>query len=131
MMNENKIKSYLENIEDICTGYIYGSFATNMERPTSDIDISILLYNGSPDFQRKNKIMLDLNEITGREVDCVELDKVSPVLQMQILKKGKLLFCKDEKRLNEVKIEAIRNYLDLKKIRKPIGDRMKKISIYG
>ena len=131
MMNENNIKSYLENIEDICAGYIYGSFASNMQRPTSDIDISILLSDGSLNFQQKNKIMLDLNEITGREVNCVELDKITPVLQMQIFKKGKLLFCKDEKRLNELKIEVIRNYLDLKKIRKPIEDRMKQVSIYG
>jgi len=130
-MNENNIKSYLENIEDICAGYIYGSFASNMQRPTSNIDISILLSDGSLNFQQKNKIMLDLNEITGREVNCVELDKITPVLQMQIFKKGKLLFCKDEKRLNELKIEVNRNYLDLKKIRKPIEDRMKKVSIYG
>lgn len=130
MFNENKIKSYLENIEDICAGYIYGSFASNLERPTSDIDISVLLCDGSLNFKRKNKLILDLNEITGREVDCVELDKITPVLQMQIFKKGKLLFCKDEKRLNELKVEVIRNYLDLKKIRKPIEDQMKKVSIY-
>jgi|TARA_B110000914_G_scaffold218701_1_gene226320 predicted nucleotidyltransferase len=130
-MNKNRIKSYLQKIDDICAGYIFGSFASNMERPSSDIDIAILLYNGSLDFQCKNNIILDLNEITGREVDCVELNKVTPVLQMQIIKNGQQLFCKDEKHVNEFTIEVIRNYVDLKKIRKPIEDRMKQVSIYG
>ena len=131
MLNENEIKNYLESIDKICAAFIYGSFALNMQKPASDVDISLLLFNGRLDFNAKNEIILGLNKITGREVDCVELDKVGPVLQRQILKKGKLLFCKDRKQLNNLQIEVVRNYIDLKKVRKPIEDRLKDISIYG
>lgn len=125
-----KIKVYLEKLDNISAAFIYGSFASHVERPASDIDIAILLYEGTLSFQKKNNIILDLNDLTGREVDCVEIDKSFPVLQMQIFKNGKLLFCKDEKQLRDLQVEVIRNYLDLKKNRKPIEDRLKKVSIY-
>lgn len=130
-IDKNRIIAYLQDMQDINAGYIFGSFASQREGPTSDIDIAILLFAGPLSFQRKNNIILDLNEITEREVDCVELNEAAPVLQMQILKNGKLLFCKDKRHLNEFTIKVIRNYLDLKQIRKPIEDRLGRISLYG
>ncbi|MBC8344997.1 MAG: nucleotidyltransferase domain-containing protein [Candidatus Marinimicrobia bacterium] len=128
---KKEIKDYLESNPIISTAIIFGSVAKNMQHQHSDIDIAVILNDGELSFQEKNNIILELNAITSREVDCIELDKVSPVLQMQVIKNGICLFCKDEHRLNNLKIEIIRNYLDLKKVRKPIEDRLKDVSIYG
>jgi predicted nucleotidyltransferase len=130
-IDTSKITTYLQNIGILDAAYLYGSFASQKETPSSDIDIAILLCDEQLDFHNKNNVILELNDMTGREVDCVELDKVSPILQMQIIKKGQLLFCKNEIQLNELKVKIIRQYIDLKKIRKPIEDRLKNVSIYG
>ena len=133
-MNEivlEKISSYFQNRSNINSIFVYGSFAAGRERSDSDIDIAILLAKGLLGFKERSRLMRDLIQLLDREIDLVSLREVSSVLQIQILKKGELLFCKDRSLLNHFQVQVVREYLDLKQIRKPIEKQLKNVSIYG
>ncbi|MBN4080865.1 nucleotidyltransferase domain-containing protein [Caldithrix abyssi] len=128
---EKKIRNYFQNKPNVIAVYIFGSFVMGNERYDSDIDIALLLDKGQLHFSEKSKMTLDLMQITDREIDLVSMNDVSSILQMQIFKKGKRLFCSDTNKLNQFQVQAVKTYLDLKRIRKPIEDQLKNVSIYG
>lgn len=128
---ESIIKNYFKENPGITAVYLFGSFADGREVKDSDIDIAILLNHGELSFKEKTRMTLDLNQLTDREIDLIDLKNVSSILQMQVLKKGKCLFCNNENKLNQFKIKTVQTYLDLKKVRKPIEDRLKDVTIYG
>ncbi len=76
-------------------------------------------------------MITDLIQRTNREIDLIDLNDVSCILQMQVLKKGKLLICRDEKKRIQFQTRVVQSYLDLKKIRKPIEEQLKNVSLYG
>jgi len=110
---------------------IYGSHAKGTEKPESDIDIAVFMGKGYLDYNGKSLMTLDLMKLLNRDIDIVSFSDVSCVLQMQIIKNGELISCRDRKMFNQFKLRAIQEYLDLKTIRKPIEDELKNVSIYG
>ncbi len=128
---EEQIRTYFQNVPNINAAFVYGSIAAGNEQSHSDIDIALLLTGERLDFKGRSHIIHDLMQLLDRDIDLVSLKEVSSVLQVQILKKGKLLFCKDKSQLTRFQVKAVREYLDLKKIRKPIEEQLKNVSIYG
>ena len=62
----------------------------------SDVDTGIL-FNKTPDIYELNNIKEDLSALLKKDVDVVTLNGASPVLRMQVLKKGELVFQKDRR----------------------------------
>jgi hypothetical protein len=60
----------------------------------------------------------DLALLFGRDVDLVDLWRASPILQMQVLKTGKLLFEADPQKRIAFAAGVSGRYEDLKRVRK-------------
>jgi predicted nucleotidyltransferase len=70
--------------------WLFGSEAQGTARPDSDIDLAAL-FRGAPPPLDVLGARGDLEEIFGRDVDLVDLDRASPILAMQVLQHGRLL----------------------------------------
>jgi len=71
--------------------YVYGSFARGDESSTSDIDLALLL----PAEERIDDPLSVVSAVSARihrEVDLVDLRKVSDVLRREVLAEGRTLY---------------------------------------
>jgi predicted nucleotidyltransferase len=123
----SRIKDYLYTREEAVAGYIFGSYSSGKVRPKSDVDIAVLLSDtvDSKDYgQIKLSIVNDLIEILSFDrIDVVVLNVASPLLSHEIIKKGVLLFSKDETRRINYTANATIHYLDTIYLRR-VQDRI-------
>ena len=90
------LKSFFKARQDIHLVFLFGSFVDNRLRPSSDVDIGVF-FKPVPELQERNLLAEELSSIFGREVDLVALNHASPVVRMQILKQGVLVYSRREK----------------------------------
>ena len=123
----NRIKNYLYSRDEAIAGYIFGSYSSGKVRPKSDIDIAVLLSDtvDSKDYGHiKLSIINDLIELLSLDrIDVVVLNVASPLLSHEIIKKGRLLFSKDEARRINYTANATIYYLDTIYLRR-VQDRI-------
>ena len=93
--------------------WVFGSEAQGTARPDSDIDLAAL-FQGRPAPLDVLGSRGDLEEILGREVDLVDLDRASPILAMQVLRHGRLLVDGNPKRRIAFFSRTLNLYDDLK-----------------
>jgi len=95
---------------------IFGSYAENMNKPGSDLDLA---YKSFKILSKDEEIEL-LNELSQfyqrGDLDLVEINKAEPVLKVEIAKNGKLLYG-SEKKFEEFSIYAAAIYADTKHLR--------------
>lgn len=84
-----------------------------------------------PDPLRLIEIKEELCQIFNLEVDLVCLNTASPIIGMQVLKYGKLLFANDPKKNSLFAIDLFTDYMDLKRMRKTMEDRILERKYYG
>ncbi len=111
------LKEYFRDKEEVLLAFIFGSAVSGRLTKKSDVDIAVLFSN-APDFSNVLKIINDVSEAIGREVDLVVLNNSSPVIRMQVLKNGKLIKSKDDAIHNNFFVRAVKEYDDLKYVRK-------------
>jgi predicted nucleotidyltransferase len=121
------LKDYLYSRDDVVVAYIFGSCAFKRQRPLSDVDIAVLL---SDNFSTKDYGFIKLDIITALieilsydKIDVAILNVASPLLTHEVIKKGLLLFSKDEKKRIEYTAKATIRYLDTIYLRR-IQDRI-------
>jgi predicted nucleotidyltransferase len=136
MMNVDQIKEQIRAFyagrEDAMAVYLYGSAAQNRLTPHSDIDIGVLYKeDAQPDFQQQMSDAAALSTQLNREADLVTLNHASPILRMQVLKKGELLINNAPHQVNLFFIKTINDYFDLKQTRRPIEEHLREVTIYG
>jgi len=111
--------------------YIFGSFITEYETKTSDIDIAIMC---------KSKIdKLELWDVTQkisialkRDVDLFDLKSASTVMQMQVVANGRRIYSTDEIVSEKFEDFVFSSYALLNEERKGILEDIKsRGSIYG
>ncbi len=124
-----EIKEFLASKEEVLLSFIFGSFIEGRLTEESDIDIAILFKN-KPDFSFLIDIMDRINQITGREADIVILNEASPIIKMQVLKKGKLLKKINDKTYNDFFLRTVKEYDDIKRIRRPQEENILRGRIY-
>lgn len=81
------LAKHIEGLEGI---YLFGSYASGDATEGSDIDIAILCKNRLS-FGLKATILQDLNLLTGKAVDLVELRYVDTFFQEEIITTGQLI----------------------------------------
>jgi len=126
----NDLKGLFESKEEVSLAFVFGSFVEGRLTPESDIDIAIL-FKESPCLDLLSDIREDIYKITGREADIVILNHASPIIRMQVLKKGMLLKRVNEGVYNEFFVKTIKEYDDLKRIRRPQEDNILRGRIYA
>jgi predicted nucleotidyltransferase len=71
--------------------YLFGSFGTEYERPDSDIDLAILLPPSTGNRSNLEACRAAVEEITGRDVDLIDLGHADAVFRFEIVLTGRLL----------------------------------------
>lgn len=132
-MNENpaeKLRELFNENEEIILAFLFGSAVSGRLTKDSDIDIAVL-FNRLPDIAD----ILDMKEAAsaaaGRAVDMVVLNDSSPVIRMQVLKNGTVIRKKDEASYSNFFVKTVKEYDDLKYIRKEAEENILKGGIYA
>lgn len=124
------LKTFFKRRHKILLAFLFGSFASNCSRPSSDVDIGIL-FETVPDIYVINGLTEELSSILPREADLVVLNHASPVLKMQILKNGILIYSSKKKYFHQFFADTVNQYDDLKRIRKNCEENILKGRIYA
>ncbi|NIT62013.1 MAG: hypothetical protein GWN00_39215 [Aliifodinibius sp.] len=112
---ENTIRQFFKCHAEIIAVYLYGSAITGRIHSESDIDIGVLFhYDKVPSFYQLLDLRTNLSERVDGDVDLVCLNEVSPILQKQVISKGKPILVNNQHQLNQFIIKAFTDYVDLK-----------------
>ena len=115
--------------ENFLLVFLFGSIARGFSTDESDVDIAIM-FERLPDFFELNDLRDQLSRCAGKEVDLITLNTASPIIKMQVLRYG-LLIKKDERGYNEFFVSTVREYSDLKYVRKEIEANLSKGRLYA
>ena len=122
-VNEQIVQTILTHTPQVQAVYLFGSYGTEDERPSSDVDIALLL----PPEQAKaegslllGELHLALAELLGKEVDLVNLRQVSTVFQKEIVMTGRQIFCADSYAAAEFEMLTLSYYQKLNEERREI-----------
>ena len=115
--------------ENFLLVFLFGSIARGFSTDESDVDIAIM-FERVPDLFELNDLRDQLSRCVGKEVDLITLNTASPIIKMQVLRYG-LLIKKDERGYNEFFVSTVREYSDLKYVRKEIEANLSKGRLYA
>lgn len=121
---------FFRDKEEIFLAFVFGSAAAGNLKEGSDVDIAVLFEN-RPNFHDVLKITNAVSELTGREADIVVLNDSSPVIRMQVLKKGKLIKVRNAAIYNNFYVRTVKEYDDLKHVRKEAETNILRGRIYA
>lgn len=112
------IQSYFKK-QPVALAFLHGSLAKDQFKPLSDIDIAILFSTDQYSFQKFSEIRTKICDILNREdVDLAILNKASPLFCMNVLVKGKLLYCQKKQDLIVFRKKTFHRYLSTNDLRK-------------
>lgn len=96
-MDEKLIEALTEHLKAhpaIEFAILFGSQAQGKAKSESDLDIAIYL-NRALSLEEYLTLNLQLEKISGREVDLIILNEASPLLKHQVMKNRKVLFIRN------------------------------------
>jgi len=111
-----KLKALFQRSE-VALAYLFGSHARGEAKPTSDIDIAILIRpedaKGERLYNSFRELMLGVREALGTErFDLLLLNSAPLTLRFEVVSRGRLLYCRDEEVLNAFEMDVIRRFQD-------------------
>lgn len=105
--------------------YLYGTYGSGLERPDSDVDIAVLLppqeARGAENLPLSH-LRFELEAALGRDVDLVNLRRVSTVLQKEVIAAGQCIYRGDEYAADEFEMLVLSYYQKLNEERREILD---------
>lgn len=132
-----EIKEALQRLETlfkrkrVVLAYLFGSYARDEARTSSDIDIAVLLdcENGQLYLSFKD-LMLSIYETLGTErIDLLLLNDSSLSMRFEIISQGKIIYFRDDEELNAFEMNTIRKFQDTAYLRIVQNDYLKKRAI--
>lgn len=118
-MKLRELQHFFKSEEFIVVAYLFGSAAKGVMGGLSDVDVAVLLsksYNATLDYRL---YLIDkLAQIVRRAVDIVVLNEASPLLRYEVVKYGRVLYCRDEGERVAFEERTIDEYLDMGRIEK-------------
>ena len=96
-----KIAAYFSSQKEVIAVYLYGSHAKGGVRPSSDLDVGILLdeKNLEVAIERRNHYMVELGRVLRKDIHPVILNSASEELLRQIFSKGTCILINDARKL--------------------------------
>ena len=110
------IREYFGTQENVAAVYLFGSYADGTFRARSDVDVAVLYAddkNRSERFERRLKLMGDLEQVLKNKTDVIDLIDAPPVLVHQIMLSHILVLDNDRDRRIELEVAKRREYFDL------------------
>jgi len=101
----------------VLAAYVFGSTVSGRARETSILDVAVLLDgDSSPGRSKERRLELGcvLDASIERPVHLVILNGASPVLQVQVLRGGRLIYERDRRARIDFEVEAGKTYADLR-----------------
>ncbi|MDI6728288.1 MAG: nucleotidyltransferase domain-containing protein [Thermodesulfovibrionales bacterium] len=116
-MNESDIKKITDCLGKypVILAYLFGSEAKGTSGVLSDIDVAMFVDKGvdkSERFDMRLRLSNELSSIMNRMVDLVILNDSPVQLSYEIIKHGKVIFCKDKSMQVDFETEILSRYLD-------------------
>lgn len=113
---EARLRGFLETRRgDILTAYLFGSVARGTPRPTSDVDVGVLLAEDPP--RSLDGLLLDLEGELERDlgvpVQLVVLNRAPCDLVHRVLRDGKLLVDRDPATRIRFEVRTRNDFFDL------------------
>jgi predicted nucleotidyltransferase len=126
-MNESSesqiIQTILAHYPDVQAIYLFGSYGTEDEWPTSDVDIAILL---PPEEAKQvgslllSDLHLALERLLRKDVDLINVRRVSTVFQKEIIMAERRIYCADVYAADEFEMLVLSYYQKLNEERAEI-----------
>jgi len=126
---QENLEEFALKHENFLLVFLFGSAARGFSTDESDVDIAIM-FERVPDLFELNDLREQLSRCAGKEVDLITLNTASPIIKMQVLRYG-LLIKKDERDYNDFFVSTVREYSDLKYVRKEIEANLLKGRLYA
>jgi predicted nucleotidyltransferase len=100
---------------EVASAYLFGSVARETSRPDSDVDVAVLLRSSPPPTLEGLKLDMagDLEEVLGRPVDLVVLNRAPPDLVHRVLRDGRLVSEEDRSARIAFEVRARNEYFDM------------------
>jgi predicted nucleotidyltransferase len=119
MQLETAIHHIQASVPGLIALYGFGSQAQGVARPDSDVDIAVLASTPIPEL-RRFALAQELAVHLHRDVDLVDLRKVSTVMRMQVLSTGVCLRTSDELARQEFEMYVYADYARLNEERREV-----------
>jgi len=116
-MQREELLDVVEQFDEVRLAYLFGSVAAGSARPSSDLDVAVLLTPGAGRAV-VDRLIDALERASGRTVDLVELSLAPPLLAHEVVRQGKLILSRDEAERVEFETRAVARYLDTAHLRK-------------
>ena len=117
------IQVILAHYSSVQAIYLFGSYDTDKAWPNSDVDIALLF---PPDEAKRagdmtfGKARMALEQLLGKDVDLINLRRVSTVFQKEIIMAEQRIFCADAYAADEFEMLVISYYQKLNEERADI-----------
>lgn len=113
------ITRVIEKESEVLFAYLFGSYAKGIQDEKSDIDIAIYLKDENilekdPLYPSRLSIKLEKALVEKKKVDVRVLNGSTLRFKSQVLRYGKLLHSKDEKKRIEFETSSLAHYYDFK-----------------
>jgi len=99
--------------DGVLFAYIHGSYASGEETVLSDLDIAVFTEDNLG-LKQRARLSRDLSRELEAEADISLLNNASTAFRHQVLKKGKLIYSRDDITRRRFEEEVYRKYLDIK-----------------
>ncbi len=116
-----QIAYYCGALPGIEVAWLFGSAVSDRLRADSDLDLALLCdYAAIPAYDELAHIKGNLEDIAHRTVDLVLLNDTSPILAFQVIKTGRVLFCRKRIVQDRYVMKVLSEYADFKLMRQPL-----------
>ena len=113
---ESIVPKIAEKFDAVEVLYLFGSYASGRASCGSDVDVAIFVddcaYMDDPLLDLEIGVLLEGQ--LDRAVDVVVMNRVSPVLQHEVLRSGRRMFERSAARRAVYELTSFKNYLDSK-----------------
>ena len=94
--------------------YLFGSQARGEIKPLSDFDFAVKFDGRTKNkFRAKLRLMNKLTDVVKKEeVDVVNMEEADPILNFNIIKDGKILYCRNRSEQVMDKFRVMQTYFD-------------------
>jgi predicted nucleotidyltransferase len=110
------LAGYFSKSNEVVAAYVFGSYAENVARPDSDIDIAVILEPVPMDtLKYRMAVMDDIKRLTRLDADVIILNEAPRLLQFQVIQKGKVVFERDADKRAVFVMSVASRYYDYKR----------------
>jgi len=116
MIEISRVVEELKRYHEVKAIILFGSYAKGKVKPLSDVDIAVLLEDSD--------LEAEITSFSSNVLDVVNFSRLPLYIQFEVLKHGKTLFVRDEEFLTRIKMEVLRDYLEMSYLYERMSERI-------